>query len=145
MLILLFVEGNSYVAEASRQFLAYQRVQILTMASPALTTTELAHIIRESRPVIAFSTDTGISKVRDAFKEAQVPTPTAIYAVRGVDGLSESNGKDGEKTWTELARTKQQLVVAPMSRAEQRRTVSFILWSSGTTGGFPLPFISYSY
>jgi len=103
------------------------------MASPALTTTELAHVIRESRPSAAFSTD--MKKVREAYKESGVPTPSsALWVVRGIDGLSEDSSKDGEKTWTELARHPTKLEVAPMSREEQKTTASFILWSSGTTG-----------
>ena len=107
------------------------------MASPALTQTELAHVIRESRPSIAFSSEGGIALARKAFEEANVPTPSAIWAIRGVDGLAEGPGKDNEKTWTELTKGTRQLEVAPMSREEQHKTVSFILWSSGTTGQLP--------
>ncbi|KAK3372272.1 hypothetical protein B0H63DRAFT_527124 [Podospora didyma] len=111
-----------------------------TLASPALTSDEMAWILQNARPHVIITTTAGLPTMREALKKQ---TTTAFFQkvpVFIVDATEDTYPNawsppasvGNEKSWRQLFAKPSPLPVFPASAAAERTGV--ILWSSGTSG-----------
>lgn len=109
-----------------------------TLANPSLTPTELAHVLRKSRPAAIFSAQPkamgeAIALVGET--ELKQRYDRTLFAVDPEDANFTKVDVD-ERDHRHLLRpvNSSRFQIAELTEEEARRRVAIILWSSGTTG-----------
>jgi len=128
---------NSY-AMATTMFGVYAAGLTATLASPALTSLELAWLIQNSQPNLIVTAAATLGAVYAALK--QVTTEQAVpssYKVKiyvlDLDSAITSSQPDAQD-WKQLLHPKPLQKPVSFSQQEYRTRTAVILWSSGTTG-----------